>query len=34
MSNPNPGALALMNDYRFKRNLLNGNIFAEVTFLK
>ena len=34
MSNPNPVALALMNDYRYKRNLLNGNIFAEVTFLK
>ena len=34
MSNPNPVALALMNDYRYRRNLLNGNIFAEVTFLK
>ena len=34
MSNPNPVALALMNDYRYKRNLLSGNIFAEVTFMK
>ena len=34
MSNPNPVALALMNDYRYKRNLLNGNIFADVTFMK
>ncbi len=34
MSNPNPVALALMNDYRYKRNLLNGNIFGEVTFFK
>ena len=34
MSNPNPVALALMNDYRYKRNLLSGNIFGEVTFLK
>ena len=34
MSNPNPVAMALMNDYRYKRNLLNGNIFGEVTFMK
>jgi TonB-linked SusC/RagA family outer membrane protein len=34
MSNPNPVAMALMNDYLYKRNMLNGNIFAEVTFLK
>ena len=34
MSNPNPVALALLNDYRYKRNNLNGNIFGEVTFMK
>ena len=34
MSNPNPVAMALMNDYCYKRNLLNGNIFADVTFFK
>ena len=34
MSNPNPVAMALMNDYLYKRNMLNGNIFGEVTFIK
>ena len=34
MSNPNPVAMALMNDYLYKRNMLNGNIFGEVTFMK
>ena len=31
---PNPVALALMNDIRYKRNLLNGNVFADVNFMK
>ena len=34
VTNPNPVALALLNDIRYKRNLLNGNIFADVTFMK
>jgi TonB-linked SusC/RagA family outer membrane protein len=34
ITNPNPVALALMNDIRYKRNLLNGNVFADVNFMK
>jgi TonB-linked SusC/RagA family outer membrane protein len=34
VTNPNPVALALTNENRYKRNLLNGNIFAEVSFMK
>lgn len=34
VTNPNPVALALLKDIRYKRNLLNGNIFADVTFMK
>ena len=34
VTNVNPVALALANDILYKRNLLNGNVFAEVSFLK
>lgn len=34
VSNPNPVALALMDDILYKQNLLTGNVFAEVTPIK
>lgn len=34
VNNPNPVALALMNDILYNRNLLNGNVFGEITFMK
>lgn len=34
VTNPNPVALALMDDILYKQNLLNGNVFAEVTPIK
>lgn len=34
VSNPNPVALALMDDILYKQNLLTGNMFAEVTPIK
>lgn len=34
VNNPNPVALALMNDILYKRNSLNGNVFGEITFMK
>lgn len=33
-NNPNPVALALDNDIKYKRHLLAGNFFADVTFMK
>lgn len=34
VTNPNPVALALMDDILYKQNLLTGNVFAEVTPIK
>lgn len=34
VSNPNPVALALMDDILYNQNLLTGNVFAEVTPIK
>ena len=34
VSNPNPVALALMDDITYNQNLLTGNVFAEVTPIK
>lgn len=34
VTNPNPVALAQLNDIRLKRNSLVGNVFGEVTFVK
>ncbi len=34
VTNPNPVALALMDDITYKQNLLTGNVFAEVTPIK
>lgn len=34
VTNPNPIALALYDDIKYKRHLLTGNIFADVTLMK